>query len=181
MRTLAMASAMALAGALTAGPVTSAAQQGDGRDDDRGRNILLLDDCDPADVNWNQVGGCHRRQGDVTLAEFFAALASPLSIAVVGHPSWAIGPSYLKVPPDATLRVTNTGGRDHTFTEVAQFGAGNVPVPALNLGLTLAPECAASVVVPPGGKADVGGLAAGDHKFQCCIHPWMRAQVTVLP
>jgi hypothetical protein len=23
------------------------------------------------------------------------------------------------------------------------------------------------------------GLSAGNHKFQCCIHPWMRAIVKV--
>jgi plastocyanin len=181
MRTLIGACAAVLLGALAFGPALSAQYQGDGRDDDRGKNILALDDCDPRDVNWNEIGGCFRRRGEITRAEFFAALASPLSIAVVGHTAWAFGPSYLKLGAGGTLRVTNVGGRDHTFTEVAQFGGGNVPNPALNKGLTMAPECAASVIVRPGGKAVVEGLAPGDHKFQCCIHPWMRAQVEVLP
>jgi len=31
----------------------------------------------------------------------------------------------------------------------------------------------------PGGKAEVGTLAEGNHHFQCCIHPWMRAVIKV--
>jgi hypothetical protein len=35
------------------------------------------------------------------------------------------------------------------------------------------------VDIPGGGKSVVEGLAPGDHKFQCCIHPWMRTLVKV--
>jgi hypothetical protein len=35
--------------------------------------------------------------------------------------------SYVKVEAGETVVVTNTGGRTHTFTEVAQFGGGRVP------------------------------------------------------
>ena len=47
--------------------------------------------------------------------------------------------------------------------------------------LTAAPECVAAGVIdiPGGGRDVVDGLAAGDHKFQCCIHPWMRTLVKV--
>ena len=76
-------------------------------------------------------------------------------------------------------------GRVHTFTEVANFGGGRVP--PLNLSqpgippLTQAPECVAPGVVdiPGGGKDVVGGLTPGNHRFQCCIHPWMRTLVKV--
>jgi plastocyanin len=80
-----------------------------------------------------------------------------------------------------TIRVKNEGGRDHTFTEVAAFGGGKVPPPGagLNEGLVTAPECPTSINIPPGGSARVSNLASGDHRFQCCIHPWMRALITV--
>jgi plastocyanin len=179
MRTLVVALTV-LASALTLGGSIALAD----RDDDRGKNMQLLDDCDPGDVTWGEIGGCFRKDGTVTRGEFFAGLSSPFSIAVVGHPAWSIGPSFMTMKSSGTIRVTNTGGRDHTFTRVAQFGAGSVPNPALNKGLTLDPGpqgCTTSVVIPPGGMAAVGGLAPGDYKFQCCIHPWMRAQVTVEP
>ena len=34
---------------------------------------------------------------------------------------------------------------------------------------------------PPGAPIDIGGLSVGTHKYQCCIHPWMRAAIKVLP
>ena len=75
------------------------------------------------------------------------------------------------------MRVTNEGGRVHTFTEVAAFGGGRVP--PLNIALSPAPECPASVNVVPGERIQLNLLALGIHRFQCCIHPWMRAVVTV--
>jgi hypothetical protein len=38
---------------------------------------------------------------------------------------------------------------------------------------------ASPVVVAPGDTVKIKGLAHGEHKFQCCIHPWMRAVVDV--
>jgi plastocyanin len=75
------------------------------------------------------------------------------------------------------VKVTNRGGRVHTFTEVAEFGGGRVP--PLNQGLVPAPECATATNVPPGTSQEVTGLGPGNHRFQCCIHPWMRALVKV--
>ena len=86
----------------------------------------------------------------------------------------------VKIEPGESVRVTNEGGRLHTFTRVVDFGGGRVPM--LNIGLTQAPECLAGVVdMPPGATITVDGLGIGTHKFQCCIHPWMRAAVKVLP
>ena len=104
-------------------------------------------------------------------------LHSVLSAAVVGHPGWRFQPSFTELRPDESLRVTNDGGRTHTFTEVADFGGGKVP--PLNEGLTPAPECAGSTDIPAGGRLELRGLGSGDHLFQCCIHPWMRALVKV--
>jgi plastocyanin len=148
-----------------------------------GERIAVLDDCDPTDPTWAPIGGCLLEGGDVTRAEFDALLVSPLSLATVGHPSWRNQPSYLTIAPDVPVRVTNHGGRDHTFTEVADFGGGRVP--GLNVGLTPAPECALApgatdpTALRPEASLDVTGLGVGLHRFQCCIHPWMRAAITV--
>ena len=113
-------------------------------------------------------------------AEFFAFLRSPLTIpannALVGHPSWRNEPSYVSVKEGRTVHVKNEGGRGRTFTEVANYGGGVVGV--LNVGLNPASECAASVPLAPGATQDVD-LAPGLHKFQCRIHPWMRAAIRV--
>lgn len=149
-------------------------------DDDNGK-IAMRDNCDPADPEWAPTGGCLLRKGDVRVAEFRAFLRSPLTIpangSLIGHPSWRNEPSYVSVEEGKRVRVTNEGGRVHTFTEVAAFGGGRVP--PLNIALSPAPECPASVNVVPGERIQLNLLALGIHRFQCCIHPWMRAVVTV--
>ena len=147
-------------------------------DDDDEYNVELLDNCDPTS-GWGGPG-CLQKKGendDVTPADFDALLVSPLSVSVVGHPSWRNDPSYLSILKGESVRVRNRGGRPHTFTKVANFGGGVVP--PLNVGLGMAPECAALTNIAPGEKAKVTGLAPGLHKFQCCFHPWMRAAIKV--
>jgi hypothetical protein len=146
-------------------------------DDDK--KITIRDDCDPSDPNWAPTGGCNLEEGDVNVAEFRAELSSPRSLSVIGHQAWRNDPPYLKIETDEAVRVTNGGGRTHTFTEVANFGGGKIPNPALNKGLLPAPECATSTDLPPGASTKVNGLSKGNHRFQCCIHPWMRAIVKV--
>jgi len=166
--------------------VTAAGDRTSADDGDRDfAKIALLDDCDPRiSAGWNtptDPSQCIRREGAVSRSEFTMFLTSPFSAAVVGHPAWTIDPTYTKPEAGERLRVRNEGGRGHTFTEVANYGGGFIPV--LNIGVTPAPEClaAAGSIIPPGGKMDVTGLAPGNHKFQCCIHPWMRALVKVQP
>lgn len=139
--------------------------------------ISILDYCDPTDPGWAPTGGCLLKEGDVTFAEFNALLTSTRSTAVVGHPAWRFEPSFVEVSPRDSVRATNLGGRNHTFTEVAEFGGGMVP--PLNQGLTEAPECATATIIPPGEREVVRSLSEGDHRFQCCIHPWMRALIKV--
>jgi hypothetical protein len=140
-------------------------------------HIQVTDDCDP-NADWG-ANGCLRDEGSVSRAEFGAFLLSPLASAVVGHPSWRNEPGYVTLDLGQKLKVKNTGGRTHTFTEVADFGGGRVP--QLSFGLTPALECAASADLLPGGRVDVADLGLGNHRFQCCIHPWMRAAVEVVP
>src|SRR5262245_53214550 len=148
--------------------------------------IALVDDCDPH-ADWGP-GGCLREEGSVTRAEFGAFLFSPLVPGdpaalriTVGHPSWRIAPGFLAMELGEKLRVKNEGGRGHTFTEVANYGGGFIA--GLNGGMAIAAECpaAASAILAPGARAEIGGLSLGNHKFQCCIHPWMRADVKVQP
>jgi plastocyanin len=146
------------------------------------KKVAMIDDCDPADGAWAPVG-CAQRKGDVRRAEFDLLLSSPLSLSTVGHPSWRNDPSYLTIEEGKQLRISNDGGRPHTFTEVANFGGGRVP--PLNIGLTPAPECALApgtvdpAEVAPGNRKKITATGVGLHKFQCCFHPWMRAAVRV--
>ncbi|HSU77940.1 MAG TPA: hypothetical protein VLI89_12755 [Burkholderiales bacterium] len=146
-------------------------------DEDHGAMVTIRDDCDPTDPGWAPTGGCLRKQGDVNLAEFNFELSSPLSSAVIGHQAWRMDPPYLKIDTDDNVTIRNRGGRTHTFTEVQNYGGGRVP--PLAKGLIEAPECVQAINIPAGGKAEVHGLAEGNHHFQCCIHPWMRALIKV--
>jgi plastocyanin len=156
--------------------------------------VAILDKCDPATF---AAGGLScavlPHPADVTLEEFLALLFSPLIKTVVGHPAWRFEPSYLDIRPGQTLRVTNNGGEAHTFTEVTNFGGGSIallngavspPAPAGTVPLTLSPECPATpaglgpIIVASGATVEVP-LSPGEHKFQCCIHPWMRAVIGV--
>src|SRR6516162_11735796 len=148
--------------------------------------IALADQCDPATF---PSGLCVAtpHTGEVTFAEFGALLFSPLIATVVGHPAWRFEPSYVELRSGHTLRVTNSGGENHTFTEVAAFGGGLVP--ALNgvgavgkVALTPAAACVpppGTAIVVPGNTMEISGLSPGVHTFECCIHPWMRAVVNV--
>jgi len=152
-------------------------------------NVALVDNCDPATFNAAfGPGTCVAtpHKNDTTLAEFFGLLFSPLAANVIGHPAWSFSPGYISVQSGKTVRVTNAGGEGHTFTEVAAFGGGFIPAlngdggPAGTVPLIEAGACMVSpVVVAPGKAVQIKGLSPGVHKFQCCIHPWMRAVVDV--
>ena len=153
--------------------------------------IAMMDNCSTGDPEFEAFGGCPEGapfpgsksyKGDVTVAEFFRLLFSPLAQPghVIGHPSWRNEPSYISVREGQTVRVVNRGGRVHTFTEVANFGGGFVA--PLNGTMTPAPECANPAgleFVPYGGTQTLPALAPGTHSFQCCIHPWMRGAILV--
>ena len=166
----------------TTNPVVSASDGGDGK-----REVVLKDDCDSTDPAWAvpaAQGGCQLEagDGDVSRAEFGAFLFSPRWVGVIGHPSWRFDPGYLMIEAGKKLKVVNEGGRVHTFTEVAVFGGGRVP--GLNGGSAQAPECVAPSVTKDlrtGDKDVVEDLSEGNHRFMCCIHPWMRTLVKVTP
>jgi plastocyanin len=157
----------------------SASRSGNDDDEHEAAKIAIKDDCDPRDPAWAPSGGCLLKRGNVTFAEFGGELSSPLSLSVVGHQAWRNDPTYLIVRPGRSVRVRNEGGRTHTFTEVANFGGGKIPSPALNKGLVTAPECPGSQNIAPGASTELSMLSVGNHRFQCCIHPWMRELIKV--
>jgi hypothetical protein len=148
------------------------------------KRIVMRDDCDPRDPAW-AVGPCRqlRGEGDMSRAEFLQEVRSSLSRSTIGHQSLWNDPPYVKVLEDRTLFVTNRGGLPHTFTEVAEFGGGSVP--GLNVGLDPAPACVSTTsppeIVAPGARIAISGLEVGNHRFMCCLHPWMRTLIKVKP
>jgi len=154
------------------------------------REVIIRDDCDPNDPAWAGTGGCSLPGGSVTNAEFNAERLSPVlaPTTVIGHLAWFFDPNYLKVDANKKIRIRNEGGRTHTFTKVAAFGGGRVPplnqAPPGAPSLVPAPECVTpglSEDLLAGARDEIDGLAPGNHKFQCCIHPWMRTLVKVVP
>ena len=134
--------------------------------------VTMFDACDPETFNAQLGAGTCTRSGGVRFDAFVDQLTKHHSIG-----AWHFAPPEVMMRVGERLVATNRGGETHTFTEVADFGGGKVP--PLNEGLLPAPECAASQNIAAGQQVDIRGLAEGDHLFQCCIHPWMRAMVKV--
>jgi plastocyanin len=150
--------------------------------------IVALDECDPKTFNDPNPpapgpGFCKNVALGATtpLLELFGKAQSGTP-----DPNWDFEPDILKIKEGTTVRVVDQGGEPHTFTEVAHFGGGFVPM--LNgPGEETVPECSggfSSVAVArtrllQGSQSEIIGLSKGEHLFQCCIHPWMRVKVEV--
>jgi len=147
------------------------------------KKIRLLDDCEPASFNAVLGDGACVGNGHTTFDEFIAELE-----ATQDAHAWRNQPSQMLINVGRPTFIENVGGETHTFTPVAEFGGGFVnelngisgnPVPA--------PECLnfGSIVFIPAGGTEEGptagspDLSVGSHKFQCCIHPWMRTVIEV--
>jgi hypothetical protein len=147
------------------------------------KKFRMYDDCDPATFNAVLGDGACVGNGHTTFDEFIEELAETQD----AH-AWRFQPTASLLNVGRPLVIENRGGETHTFTPVAAFGGGFVnelngisgnPVPA--------PEClnfGTIVFIPAGGveqgpTAGSGNLPVGSHKFQCCIHPWMRSVVEV--
>lgn len=147
------------------------------------KKVRLLDDCEPTSFNQVLGDGACVGNGHTTFDEFIAELA-----ATQDAHQWRNQPSQMHLNVGRPTFIENVGGETHTFTPVAAFGGGFVnelngisgnPVPA--------PECLnfGSIVFIPAGGTEVGptagssDLPVGTHRFQCCIHPWMRTVIEV--
>ena len=139
----------------------------------RTKTVMLLDECEGASFTANGVP-CNRN-GGITFDQFGAILAKLHEV-----PSWRFNPGDVNIRVGDVLASLNTGGEAHTFTEVENFGGGIVPQLNAAAGLTtVAPECRDAQFLPPGAGTSEGADEAGDEKYQCCIHPWMRTVVHV--
>jgi plastocyanin len=146
--------------------------------------VKMRDDCDPKTFNAAVGPGTCVGGGDTTFQEFLNELAKDGKVG-----DWRLNPDQTKVNAGTTVQLTNRGGETHTFTRVADFGGGFIPL--LNGNLTPRPECAQAPGVPqpqgpnnifvPSGMTLTGPTltTGGTVKFQCCIHPWMHLEVAV--
>jgi plastocyanin len=148
---------------------------------DAGKTVKLMDACDPDTFNAPPpvgVGpGTCSRSGGVQFANFVDQLARHHSIG-----AWHMAPSEVMLKVGDVLSAFNQGGEMHTFTEVDEFGGGNVPFINQLVGLTsfVPPECAQAQLIAPGQSTSEVENDAGVEKYQCCIHPWMRAEVRIV-
>ena len=141
--------------------------------------VDMLDACDPETFNARSIS-C-TRAGGVTFDQFIAHLTR---FGLIGP--WRFAPAVANVRVGQSFIASNIGGEVHTFTRVADFGGGLVPLLNDLAHLSqVAPECAPEALepddfVPPGGRYRETVDRAGTLKFQCCIHPWMRLEASSL-
>ena len=104
------------------------------------------------------------KQGDTTFTDFLAQLGKNGNIANEAADDWEFKPGDFHVDAGATINAVNVGGEFHTFTRVADFGGGCVPVLNDILGLSPVPEFATSGVASGGMlEVDTTGLAPGTY------------------
>jgi hypothetical protein len=156
------------------------------------RSFRVRDDCDPATFNAAiRAGACNERfDGDTTFQKFINELTEEKSVG-----AWRFNPDQTGLDRGQKTIIESRGGEFHTFTRVADFGGGIVPVlndltgagatrPECGVPGTLAPPSPTNQFVPSGAafvgpEAGSSALPPGITKWQCCIHPWMRSTITV--
>jgi hypothetical protein len=137
--------------------------------------IDLFDACDPETFNVAVGPGSCVRNGGVRFENFLELLTRHHSVG-----AWHMTPPQTHLDVGDVLMAVNRGGETHTFTEVDEFGGGIVPDLNQRMGLTnVAPECNAATFIPAGGSSSETEDEEGVEKYQCCIQPWMRAEVHV--
>jgi hypothetical protein len=142
------------------------------------RVVDLFDACDPESFNAALGAGTCVRNGGVMFANFLELLSRHHSVG-----AWHFTPPQAHMGVGDVLLAVNHGGETHTFTEVEEFGGGIVADLNERMGLSaVAPECTAlapSDFIPAGGSSAETEDEEGVEKYQCCIHPWMRAEVHI--
>jgi hypothetical protein len=149
--------------------------------------IRARDDCDPTTFNLAIMPGACVGNGKTTFTNFQLQFAEDGSVG-----AWRFSPDSTGIEQGQGTLLVSRGGELHTFTRVKNFGGGIVP--PLNTE-PIAPECDAlggdptniktgSVPLFPGAVvvgpiAGSSALPMGKTRFQCCIHPWMRTEITV--
>jgi plastocyanin len=141
--------------------------------------VSVQDQCDPASFNAALGAGACAKQGSMTFAQFNSELNATHQVA-----AWRFVPNAFTIKVGQEITAMNDGGEQHTFTEVKAFGGGIVSSLNTASGNTqVAPECAAlsaNAMIASGGTFRTDPATdTGTELYQCCIHPWMRATVTV--
>jgi len=142
---------------------------------DAGRQILMLDACDPESFNAAfgfEICTPVNRRGGIPFDTFIAQLQRHQRVE-----AWRFSPGVIRVPRTTTIRVVNAGGIPHNLVEVAEFGPGIVPELnelSGNPGEPV-PECLGAPLVAPGDHVHMTFEPGDEKKYMCCIHPWMRA------
>lgn len=139
------------------------------------RQVSMMDACSPSFNDFIAPGTCSR-PGGVFFLDFIAQLERNQFAG-----AWHNAPSQTDAWLGDSLVAVNKGGEVHTFTRVASFGGGSVPMlNALSHAGLEVQECMdEKTIVFPGGTDSETLDQAGELKFQCCIHPWMRTTVLV--
>lgn len=134
--------------------------------------VFVMDRCEPESFDAAVEPGTCVRNGGVTFEKF----ARRLNPQDGGHNAWRFSRHDVVLGPDQRLTLINNGGEVHSFTEVADFGAGFVP--ELNAALPPGTPPAQPVgdlnFMAAGETLELEPLPAGTHRFECLIHPWMR-------
>jgi plastocyanin len=141
-------------------------------------SVNLHDACDPASFDAAVGPGTCVRNGGMKFGQFVAELTKHQEAG-----AWHFAPPTFTANVGQTIVARNLGGEVHTFTEVTEFGGGIIPfLNDLSGTPDIADGCKAledDDFVSPGTTYSAPIALPGTHKFQCCIHPWMRSVVTV--
>jgi plastocyanin len=139
------------------------------------RKVFVMDRCEPESFDAAVEPGTCIRNGGVTFDKF----ARRLNPQDGGHNAWRFGPDHFGLDRGQTITASNTGGETHTFTEVAAFGTGIVPLldAALPPGTPPAQPVGDLGFMAAGDTLELDALSPGTHLFECLIHPWMRTVV----
>ena len=146
--------------------------------------IVAHDACDPLTFNATKFGPTTcLKEGRTTFDDFVAEL-------VANHEAkgWHFSPNEVTARFGSELLGNNVGGEVHTFTPVVAYGGSIIPDINFLIGTGDAPtECQqldSDDLVASGAQYRIEAQelsnvadASGTAKIQCCIHPWMRAEV----
>jgi len=156
--------------------------------------VRMQGPCDPASFNAAVGAGTCIGNGTITFAHFISELTNAQKVG-----AWHFDPNAGSLEPGTVLSLENRGGETHTFTKVKEFGGGFVaPLNALSGTPVPAPACATvtmgglipkpeshSNIFVEAETPEVGPIAGSailpsgtTTKFQCCIHPWMKTELT---
>ncbi len=156
--------------------------------------VRINDECDPTTFNAAFGPDTCSGNGQITLQNFLAQLTAAKKAG-----AWHFTPGAGALAPGTVISLQNRGGEFHTFTKVENFGGGFIqplnilsgnPVPARECamatqdGLFPQPDSPTNIYIEAGETED--GPTAGSSilpsgtktKFQCCVHPWMRTELT---